>query len=223
MVRVFPPACAGQSLEPRGLRRVRIDGVDLLRGYYEWGGFRYVPSWGGSMFEALMPTIVLDEVALAPASLGANDRIHAELQEHWAREELGYPVWGLSPSSRPGSRHYGEHGVRVLGSRGYGAGVVTPHATALALELRPESASEGLRTLAERYPIYGEWGFYDAVDPLSGEVAYQYLTLDQSMLFLAVANHLSGGALRARFAADPIVQRVRPLLAAESFFGDGVD
>ncbi len=30
-------------------------------GYYEWGGEHYVPSWGGSMFEALMPTLVLDE------------------------------------------------------------------------------------------------------------------------------------------------------------------
>jgi len=221
LVRVFPAACTEQSLPPQGLHRVRIDGVELLRGWYEWSGFRYVPSWGGSMFEALMPTLVLDERALAPASLGDNDRVHAEVQERWATQELLYPVWGLSPSSRPGSRHYGEFGVRILGSRGYGDGVVTPHAAALALEFRSESAAATLRAIAERYPIYGEWGFYDAVDPTSGEVAYQYLGLDQSMLFLAVANHLSGGALRARFAEDPILRRVRPLLAAESFFGRG--
>jgi hypothetical protein len=218
MVRVFPPACRGQSLEPQGVHRIRWGGLDLLRGYYEWSGFRYVPSWGGSMFEALMPTIVLDELTLAPASFGVNDRVHAAVQELYAKRELGYAVWGMSPSSQPGTKKYGEHGVRVLGSRGYAAGVVTPHATALALEFLPEGAADGLRELADRYRIYGEYGFYDAVDPLSGDVAYQYLTLDQSMVFLALADHLSGGALRERFAEDPILQKVRPLLAAESFF-----
>src|SRR5205807_9175939 len=115
------------------------------RGRDRGKGERYVPSWGGSMFEALMPTLVLDEARHAPRSLGANDAAHVAVQRRYALEELGYPVWGLSPSSTPGNDGYGEYGVRVLGSLGYGAGAVTPHAVALALGVAPAEAAAELR------------------------------------------------------------------------------
>jgi hypothetical protein len=218
MVRTFPADCRWQSLEPQGVRLKTVLGHSFRAGYYEWSNTRYVPSWGGSMFEALMPTVVLDEVRLAPRSLGVNDRAHAVLQHRFAVRDLGLPVWGLSPSATPGSDQYGEYGVKVLGSRGYLDGPVTPHASALALTVVPAAALANLRRLAERYDVYGDYGFYDAVDPHTGRVAYKYLTLDQSMIFLALANHLADHAVQRHFAADPIVQRVLPLLAAEDFF-----
>jgi len=88
---------------------------------------------GGSMFEALMPTLLVNEQEYAQRSLGSNDEAHATIQRRYAFEELGYPVWGISPSATPGADRYAEYGVKVLGSRGYRAGVVTPHAAALAL------------------------------------------------------------------------------------------
>ena len=45
-----------------------------------------------------------------------------------------------------------------------------------------------------------------------------YLALDQSMLLLALANHLRGGVIQQRFAADPIAAAALPLLADEDFF-----
>ena len=108
--------------------------------------------------------------------------------------------------------------MRVLGADGYGAGAVAPYATALSLSVVPEAAMANLRALADRYDIYGEYGFYDAVDPRSGTVAYKYLALDQSMLFIAVANYLDGGTIQKRFASDPIVQRALPMIADEDFF-----
>lgn len=222
MARIFPQSCEGQSLEPRDVRLERVRGHETWIGNYEWEGFRYVPSWGGSMFEALMPTLVLDEPKLAPKSLGENDRVHALVQKIFASRELGYPVWGLSPSATPEGEGYREYGVRVLGTRGYRGGAVTPHAAALALAVEPEAAVAALRSLAADFPIYGEYGFYDAVDPVKKEVAYTYLALDQSMLFLAVANHLTGGSVQRLFASDPIVARVLPLLGEESWFGEHV-
>jgi hypothetical protein len=82
----------------------------------------------------------------------------------------------------------------------------------------PEAAMANLRALADRYDIYGEYGFYDAVDPRSGTVAHKYLALDQSMLFIAVANYLDGGIIQQRFASDPIMQRALPMIADEDFF-----
>jgi hypothetical protein len=187
-------------------------------GYYAWRGVRFVPSWGGSMFEALMPGLVLDERRYAPASLGRNDRMHAVIQRRYALEELGYPVWGLSPSASPTTGVYGEYGVKPLGTRGYTAGAITPHATALALSVMPKAAITNLRLLAQRYPLYGDFGFYDSVDPVSGQVAYHSLYLGQAMLFIAVVNHLTADAVPRLFAVDPIIQRVLPLLRVEHFF-----
>jgi hypothetical protein len=190
-------------------------------GYYQWRGLRFVPSWGGSMFEALMPSLVLDEVRYAPASLGLNNRMHAAIQRRYALEELGFPVWGLSPSASPTTGAYGEYGVKPLGARGYGAGAVAPHAAALALYVTPEAAIADLRQLAQRYPLYGDFGFYDGVDPVSGQVAYHYLYLDQAMLFIAAVNHLTDYRVHRLFEADPIIQRVLPLLRLEDFFDGG--
>jgi hypothetical protein len=170
------------------------------------------------MFEALMPTLVLDEARWAPESLGANDVAHVAVQRRWATEDLGYPVWGLSPSMTPGADGYGEYGVRVLGSLGYGAGAVTPHAAALALTVDPAAAVADLRALAQRDGAYGDFGFYDAVAPSGGAVARSYLALDQAMIFIAAANRLCDGCVQRRFAADPIVARALPVIADERFF-----
>jgi hypothetical protein len=218
MTRTFPSACRWQSREPRGVREQTVLGHTFTAGYYQWHSLRYVPSWGGSMFEALMPVLLLDEAALAPHSLGINDRVHAAIQRRFALYDLRLPVWGFSPSSTPGSDQYAEYGIKLLGSHGYPAGPVTPYAAALALAEFPTQALADLRRLAERYDVYGSYGFYDAVDPQTGRVAYKYLTLDQSMIFLALANHLADHAVQKRFAADPIMQRVIPMLAAENFF-----
>ena len=217
-VRTFPPACRWQTSRPRARVRKTVRGHALVGGYYAWKGERYVPSWGGSMFEALMPTLVLDEARYAPRSLGANDAAHVAVQRRYALEELGYPVWGLSPSSTPTNDGYGEYGVRVLGTLGYGAGAVTPHAVALALGVAPAEAVAALRQLVARYDVYGEYGLYDSVDPRSGEVAHAYLALDQAMTLIAAANYLKDDCIRRRFAADPIARRALAVIGEESFF-----
>jgi hypothetical protein len=218
MTRTFPSGCNWQSRPPRGRHPKELRGERFRGGWYEWEGTRYVPSWGGSMFEALMPTLLLDEPRHASRNLGANDLAHAVVQRRYALEQLGYPVWGMSPSLAPSTTSYTEFGVPVLGAVGYQPGAVTPHAAALALAVTPQQATANLRELARRYDLYGEYGLYDAVDPRSGEVIHAYLGLDQAMTFLALANHLKDGCVQRRFESDPIVQRVLPLLAEESFF-----
>ncbi len=218
MLRTLQPGCAWQSRQPVGRTSKEASGIRYVGGWYEWQGRRYVPSWGGSMFEALMPTLVLDEPRLAPESLGANDTANVAVQRDYATQVLGYPVWGMSPSTVPGKWDYAEYGVKVLGAIGYGIGAVTPHAAALALAVDAPAALADLQELARRYPVYGDWGFYDAVDPVSGVVAYTYLTLDQSMTFVALANHLTGHRIQRLFESDPIVRRALPVIATEHFF-----
>ncbi len=220
MRRAFRPTCAEGERCPdlHELAYTARDGSRMHVHYFNWGGHRYVPSWGGSMFEALMPRLVLDEARWAPRGLGPNGEAHAVVQELYARETLKYPVWGMSPSIDPDTGHYAEFGVPVLGSHGYSSTIVAPYAAALALAVVPDDATANLMEMVRRYDIYGEFGFYDAVNPVSGKVAYSYLALDQAMLFLAVANHLSDGYLQDLFAADPYIRPALSLLAEERFF-----
>lgn len=217
LVRTYPPEASWQTQRPGGTLVKRVRGHLVEAGTYAWRGERYVPSWGGSMFEALMPALVVDERRFAPRSLGRNDETHARVQRFHATRDLGYPVWGLSPAVRPDGRGYGEYGAKMLGTLGYGGGAVAPYAAALALEVLPEESIANLRELIRRYDVYGPYGFYDAVDPKTGAVARQYLALDQSMVLIAIANHLRDHCIQRRFAADPIAAKALPMLADEDF------
>ena len=169
------------------------------------------------MFEALMPTIIIDEKKLAPKGLGANDERHVNIQIKYALEKLSYPVFGMSPSCIP-EGGYTEYGVKPLGMKGYKPGVITAHATFLALEFAPKECIANIRKMLELYNAYGECGFYDAINVETGKVAVKYLCLDQAMSFLALDNYLNDGAIRRRFAADPINKRAEELLKVEDFF-----
>ena len=218
MARTFPRYYSWQQQSPKNRMDKTIHAYTFPGGYYSWRGINYVPSWGGSLFEALMPLLVLDELHYAPASLGKNALVHTQLQRRFALEQLGYPVWGLSPSSTPLGNSYGEYGARILGMRGYPGGAITPHAAVLALLTEPVAAVANLSQLAKRYPVYGDFGFYDAVDPKTGQVAYNYLALNQSMILITLANYLRNGVIQRYFSTDPIIQRVLPLLGEERFF-----
>lgn len=221
MVRAYPPACTWQRQIPSQAHVSRRNGVPTYYGYYQWQGVFYVPSWGGSLFEALMPVLFLDEPKLAPQSLGSNARAHVSVHRRYSQEVLGHRVWGQSPALDPHSEAYREAGIPALGARGYEAGAVTPHAVALALLVDEDAALANLQELARRYPIYADFGFFDAVDPRSGRVATGYLVLDQAMTFLALANFLAPQSIQRWFVADPIVQAALPLLREEAWFEAG--
>jgi hypothetical protein len=217
LARTFSRDWLWQTQMPQGRRAKQYMGCTTEGGYYVYDDIKFVPSWGGSMFEALMPAIILDEKRLAPKALGLNDKRHAQIQIKEALEKLAYPVFGMSPSSVPGSG-YREYGVKALGMKGYKQGVVTPHATFLALEFAPRACVDNIRRMLKDYKAYGEYGFYDAINVKTGRVALKYLCLDQAMSFLALDNYLNDGAIRKRFSADPINKTAEDLLKVEDFF-----
>ena len=217
LARTVPDSWLWQTQMPKERTRKSYLGCATEGGYYLYEGVKFVPSWGGSMFEALMPTLIINEKALAPNGLGLNDERYVKLQIAYARNVLGYPVFGMSPSSIPAGG-YTEFGAKPLGIKGYKAGVVTPHATFLALEFAPEECVKNLRKMLESYRAYGEYGFYDAIDMKTGRSEQKYLCLDQAMSLIALNNYLNNGAIRARFHADPIAKRAEDLLTVENFF-----
>jgi len=218
MYRTFPREFFWQSQEPLERDEMKETlGVEYYGGYYEYRKMKYVPSWGGSSFEVFMPNLIIDEQKYSPESLGLNAQHHLEGHVYYTLTELGYPVWGMSPSAIP-EGGYSEYGVKPFGLKGYKPGAITPHASVLGIIIAPEIVAENLRRLIENYDIYGEYGFYDAVNPETGTVAYRYLALDQAMILVSINNYLNDNAIRKRFHADPLNEIAMPLLTEEKLF-----
>lgn len=200
MGRTLPPG-SPQRQKPRGVYVDYPCGFRVFESYYNWEDIEIVPSWGGSLFEFLMPTLFVDELKVAPDSFGENDKRAVKVHIEYATKKLGYPVWGLSPCSTPDGSlgAYHEYGVAEIGCYGYeSCDVVTPHVVALSLYCYPRKAIKTLKKYVE-LGMYGEYGFYDSYNVSNKQISPRYLALDQGMIFLSIYNYLTGGDLRRVF------------------------
>jgi Putative glucoamylase/Protein of unknown function (DUF3131) len=113
--RTFPATCDGsfQETKPVGFSRTYL-GVPVWEGAYEYAGMRVTPSWGGSMFEALMPALFVPEERWAPRSWRVNHPLTVDAQIHHGLVDAGYGVWGFSPSNTP-EGGYAAYGVDAIG------------------------------------------------------------------------------------------------------------
>jgi hypothetical protein len=220
------------------------DGQRVFEGALPYRGMKIVPTWGGSMFEALMVPLFVPEETWGPRSWGRNHPLYVRGQIEHGMKEAGYGYWGFSPSSDPAGG-YREYGVDQLGMDGagytsdeertavdqpyegcregsaaptsYGDGVVTPHASFLALRYAPDAALKNLAKLRANFDAYGPGGFYDAVAVGSGQVAKRYLSLDQGMVMAALGNALAGDDMRDYVAPGALEHSLRPLMRQEVF------
>jgi hypothetical protein len=114
--RSFPATCdwSWTETQPVGETRTYL-GVPVFEGALPYAGMQVVPSWGGSMFEALMPDLFVPEERWAPKSWGENHPLTVRAQIHHGLREAGYGYWGFSPSNNP-EGGYGIYGVDGIGS-----------------------------------------------------------------------------------------------------------
>ena len=224
-------------------------GVDVWEGSYKYRGMQMVPTWGGSMFEALMVPLFVPEEKWGTKSWALNHPTYVQAQIEHGMNEAKYGYWGFSPSNNPAGG-YREYGVDQIGMEpngytsdqerttvdegyiledgtvcrkaqpaptDYGQGVVTPHASFLALRYAPDAALANLAKLRANFDAYGPGGFYDAINVTTGQVSKRYLSLDQGMVMAALGNALGGDVLRKPFEQGPMAQRVAPLMRMEEF------
>jgi Putative glucoamylase/RTX calcium-binding nonapeptide repeat (4 copies)/Protein of unknown function (DUF3131) len=112
--RSWPDTCASAWTETRpvGFTRTYF-GVPTYDGALPYNDTLVTPSWGGSMFEALMPSLFVPEEEWAPGSWGVNHPLVVDAQIHHGMVEAGYGYWGFSPANIPegGYRAYGVDGI----------------------------------------------------------------------------------------------------------------
>jgi cyclic beta-1,2-glucan synthetase len=179
-------------------------------------------SWSGSMFEYLMPSLVMR--APRGSLLDETSILIVRRQMSYAAAH-GVP-WGISESAYNArdvdlTYQYSNFGVPGLGlKRGLSANlVIAPYATALAAMVRPKDAATNLRRLAGLRAL-GRYGYYEAIDYTpsrlpDGEdfaIVRAYMAHHQGMTILAIGNVLMDGIMRTRFHREPCIQATELLL-----------
>jgi cyclic beta-1,2-glucan synthetase len=179
-------------------------------------------SWSGSIFEYLMPALVMRFPAGSLLCRTYELIVRRQIQYGLER---GVP-WGVSESAYNArdldlTYQYSSFGVPGLGlKRGLSEDVVVaPYAVALAAMINPMEAVQGFGRLAEAGGR-GTYGFYEALDytgtrvPEGKEVAIvrAYMSHHQGMTLVSIANVLNNGVMRSRFHAEPIVRATELLL-----------
>jgi cyclic beta-1,2-glucan synthetase len=179
-------------------------------------------SWNGSMFEYLMPVLVMR--APARSLLADTYRLVVARQIAYAAS-LGVP-WGISESAFNArdleqTYRYSGFGVPGLGlKRGLSEDVVVaPYATALAAMIEPAAAARNFARLIDA-GAGGQYGFREALDftarrlPEGASVAVvqSYMAHHQGMALVALGNVINDHAMVDRFHADPMVEATELLL-----------
>lgn len=179
-------------------------------------------SWSGSMFEYLMPSLVM-RAPEGSVLAETNRRIVMRQQAHGAA--LGIP-WGISESAYNArdlemTFQYSNFGVPGLGlKRGLSENrVIAPYATGLATMVAPDAALRNFSKLAA-LGAEGRFGYYEAVDFTAtrvpaGEkfaVVRSFMAHHQGMTITAIANAVQMGRLRNRFHAEPMIMAAELLL-----------
>lgn len=169
-----------------------------------YGQEYYVPGWeGGGLFMQFISGLFLDErqtiLGKSAANFAYAQVIHAQ--------RIGSPVWGWSAAEAPTGEYLGWGALKDE--------IVTPHASVLAIAYYPSKVIANLKqleALGARPPFIDKgqpyaFGFRDSVNWKSGQVSPTYLMLDQTMIFLSLANVLYDGVVWKQFEKDPVVRK----------------
>jgi cellobiose phosphorylase len=179
-------------------------------------------SWSGSMFEYLMPLLVMP--TYDDTLLDRTCRVTVERQIAYGKQR-GVP-WGISECGYNAVDASLNYQYRAFGVPGMGLKrglaedlVVAPYASALALMVEPEAACQNLQRLAAD-GLAGRFGLYEAIDYTAARmprgqasvVVRSFMAHHQGMILLSLAHLLLKRPLQRRFESDPQFKATLPLL-----------
>ncbi|MCC5853608.1 MAG: glycosyl transferase, partial [Alkalimonas sp.] len=179
-------------------------------------------SWSGSMFEYLMPSLVMR--AEVGSLLEQSNRLIVARQISYGRQHR--IPWGISESAFNArdlhlTYQYSNFGVPGLGlKRGLAQNlVIAPYATALAAMVDAPAACGNFARL-EQLGALGDYGFVEAIDftparlpnPDQPVLVQSFMAHHQGMTLIALLNALQQGVMRSRFHREPMIRACELLL-----------
>jgi cellobiose phosphorylase len=198
----------------------------LGRGLTQVSGGKALLSWTGTMFEYLMPLLVMR--SYPDTLLHETYDVVVKAQKNYATKNL--IPWGISESSFSGVDFEKTYQYRAFGVPGLGLKrgleddlVISPYSTMLALPIDPKAAMKNLDHM-KSLGFTGDCGFYEAVDYTKERLAANekfhivrsYFAHHQGMSMVAMNNTLHDHIWQRRFHRDPLIQSV-DLLLQEKF------
>ncbi len=186
------------------------------------GGEPALLSWSGSMFEYLMPMLVMPNYE--NTLLDQTCKAAVARQIEYGRQRS--VPWGISESAYNTVDAQFNYQYRAFGVPGLGLKrgladdlVIAPYATALALMVAPEAACLNLQRMAAE-GFVGKYGFYEAIDftparqrrGQSHVLVRSFMAHHQGMSLLALTHLLLKQPMQRRFVADRSFQAILPLL-----------
>ena len=170
-------------------------------------------SWSGSMFEYLMPLLVMP--TYENTLLDQTCKAAVEWQIEYGRQ-TNLP-WGISESGYNMISANSDYQYRAFGAPGLGLkrgleedSVIAPYASALALMVSPEKACKNLESLYEK-GFEGRYGFYEAIDYTpsrlkrgqTSAIVYSFMSHHQGMSLLSLAYLLLDKPMQKLFESEP--------------------
>jgi cyclic beta-1,2-glucan synthetase len=198
----------------------------LSRPVVQVNGQRMLLSWNGSMFEYLMPDLLIRNYEHTLWDQSDRAAVHSQIDYARQASPNREIPWGISESGYyhfDANMNYQYRGFGVPGlgrKRGLGQDlVIAPYASLLALSLSPRQVLENVNRLTEEQML-GRYGFYEAVDytasrmPMGEKhaIVRSYMSHHQGMILVSLANYLMDQVIVRHFHADPRVQSVEMLL-----------
>ncbi len=177
-------------------------------------------SWSGTMFEYLLPTLLLPVVPGTEMAHTLSAVIRAQKRRGadgmFGVSESGW--WGFDEHMNYQYHAYGLPELAMDGASVYHP-IIAPYAAALCLPFDPAGAAESLSRL-QSHGMLGRLGFFEALDldpehlpeDTGAAIVQSHMAHHQGMLLCAVCNALTGGALWRHFLSIPVVEAFSPLL-----------
>ena len=196
--------------------------LQLSRPVIRRQGIMILLSWSGTMFEYLMPSLLMRSNRHTLLSRGCSAAVQQQIAY---ASKLGLP-WGISESGYyrfdPNLKYqYKAFGVPSLGLRRSVAEdmVISPYASILALSIQPQAVMDNFRRLV-RLGALGRYGLYEALDfsvKRAGEgshfeIVRSYMAHHQGMILCALGNYLQPSRLVNYFHSSPLVRSAESLL-----------
>jgi cyclic beta-1,2-glucan synthetase len=195
-------------------------------------------SWSGSMFEYLMPLLVMPTYENTLIDQTYKAAVHCQITYG---KRTGLP-WGISESGYNTINTSSNYQYRAFGVPGLGLKrgleedtVIAPYATMMALMVAPEKAYENL-VLLNKKGLQGRYGFYEAIDYTpsrlqrgkSSAIVYSFMSHHHGMSLLSLAYLLLDKPMQKLFEAEPQFKATLLLLQeripkATSFFAHTTD
>ncbi len=179
-------------------------------------------SWSGSMFEYLMPMLVMPSY---PDTL-LDQTMHAAVRRQINYGRLHNVPWGISESGYHVTDAQLNYQYRAFGVPGLGLKrgladdmVVAPYATVMSLMVEPQAACANLERLAQE-GLASPFGYFEAIDYTPSRlprgqtraIVRSHMVHHQGMSLLALAYVLLDQPMQRRFTADPELQATLLLL-----------